>query len=87
MFTMKIFYFRNRFMGGNMCEIKKHLYFVKLIMGKVWYIPLKNILADDLLSRMSRKGWICDSRGSCQLMFLIKLLKRQLCMSELPWYP
>ena len=39
-----------------MCEFKKHLYFVKLIMRMVSYIPLGNILADDPSSRMSRKG-------------------------------
>ena len=40
-------------------------------MGKVSHIPLENILADDLLSRKSRKGWIFDRRGTCQFTFLI----------------
>ena len=54
MFTLKIFYFHNRFMGGNTCRIEKHLYFVKLIMRMVSYIPYGNILADGALSRRSR---------------------------------
>ena len=49
-----------------MCEIKKS-YFVKLIMQKVNYIPLENILADDPLPRMSKKGWIFDRRWGCQV--------------------
>ena len=36
-------------------------------MQKVSYIPLENILADDPLPRMSKKGWIFDHRGSFQL--------------------
>ena len=36
-------------------------------MQKVSYIPLENILADDLLPRMSKKGWIFDRRGGCQV--------------------
>ena len=58
MFALKIFFFRYGFMGRNVCGIKKHLYFVKLIMRMVSYIPLGNILVDDPLSRISRKGWI-----------------------------
>ena len=38
-----------------MCEIKTDLYFVKLIMQKVSYIPLENILANDPLPRVSKK--------------------------------
>ena len=72
MFTLKIFHFRYQFTGGNMCEIKKHLYFVKLIMWIISYTPLGNILADDPLSRMPRKGCIFDRRGGCQFTFLIK---------------
>ena len=49
-----------------MCEIKNGFYFVKLIMQKVSYIPLENILANDPLPRMSKKGWILDRRGGCQ---------------------
>ena len=30
-----------RFTGGNTCEIKTDLYFVKLIMWKISYIPLE----------------------------------------------
>ena len=36
-------------------------------MQKVSYIPLENILADDPLPRMSKKDWICDRRGGCQV--------------------
>ena len=36
-------------------------------MQKVSYIPLENILADDSLPRMSKKGWIFDRRGGCQV--------------------
>ena len=36
-------------------------------MQKVSYIPLENILADDPLPRMSKKGWIFDRRGGCQV--------------------
>ena len=36
--------------------LKTVLYFVKLIMQKVSYISLENILADDPLPRMSKKG-------------------------------
>ena len=35
-------------------------------MQKVSYIPLENILTDDPLPRMSKKGWIFDRRG-CQV--------------------
>ena len=34
--------------------IKKHLYFKRLIMHMVSYIPLENIFAADLLARMSK---------------------------------
>ena len=37
-------------------------------MQKVSFIPLENILADDPLPRMSKKGWIFDRRGGCQFM-------------------
>ena len=35
-------------------------------MHKGSYIPLENILADDPLPRMSKKGGIFDCRGGCQ---------------------
>ena len=35
-------------------------------MQKVSYIPFENILADDPLPIMSKKGWILDRRGGCQ---------------------
>ena len=36
-------------------------------MQEVSYIPLENILADDPLPRMSKKGWIFERRGGCQV--------------------
>ena len=36
-------------------------------MQKVSYIPSENILADDPVPRMSKKGWIFDRRGGCQV--------------------
>ena len=36
-------------------------------MQKVSYIALENILADDPLPRMSKKSWIFDRRGGCQV--------------------
>ena len=47
-------------------KLKTDLYVVKLIMQKVTYIPLENILVDDPLPRMSKKSWIFDRRGGCQ---------------------
>ena len=43
-------------------------------MQKVSYIPLENILADDPLSRMSKKGWIFDRRGGCQVTVFDKFI-------------
>ena len=43
-------------------------------MQKVSYIPLANILADDPLPRMSKKGWILDRRGGCQFMVFDKFI-------------
>ena len=56
MFTLKIFYFRYDSRAETCAKFKKDLYFVKLIMQKVSYIPLENTLADDPLPRMSKKG-------------------------------
>ena len=36
-------------------------------MQTVSYITLENILADDPLPRMSKKGWIFNHRGGCQV--------------------
>ena len=55
MFSLKIFYFRYDSRVETRAKLKTGLYFVKLIMQKVSYIPLENILADDLLPRMSKK--------------------------------
>ena len=55
-FTLKIFYFRYDSRADTRAKLKTVLYFVKLIMQKASYIPLENILADDPLPRMSRKG-------------------------------
>ena len=62
---MKIFYFRYDSRAETRAKLKTVLYFVKLIMQKVSYIPLENILADDPLPRILKKGWIFDRRGGC----------------------
>ena len=68
---LKIFYFRYDSRAEFTCEIKSgSLLLVKLIMQKVSYIPLENILADDPLPRMSKKGWIFDRRGGCQVILM-----------------
>ena len=54
MFTLKILYFRYDSWAETRAKLKIDL-FVKLIMQKVSYIPLENILADDPLTRMSKK--------------------------------
>ena len=59
----KYFTFASNSRAEARAKFKKHLYFVKLIMRKVSNIPSENILADDPLPRMSRKGWIFDRRG------------------------
>ena len=66
MFTLKIFYFRYDSWAETHAKLKMDLYFVKLIMQKVSYLPLENILADDPLPRMSKTGWIFDRRKGCQ---------------------
>ena len=43
-------------------------------MQKVSYIPLENILADAPLPRMSKKGWIFDRRGGCQVTVFDKFI-------------
>ena len=43
-------------------------------MQKVSYIPLENILADDPMPRMSKKGWIFDRRGGCQVTVFDKFI-------------
>ena len=52
MFTLKIFYFHYDSQAETRVKLKTDLYFVKLIMQTVSYIPLENILADDPLQRM-----------------------------------
>ena len=47
MFSLKIFYSRYDSLVETRVKLKTNLYFVKLIMRKVTYIPLENILADD----------------------------------------
>ena len=56
MSTLKIFYFRYDSRVETRVKLKTDLYFLKLIMQKVIYIPLENILAVDPLPRMSKKG-------------------------------
>ena len=43
MFTLKIFYFRYDSRAETHAKLKTDLYFVKLIMRKVSYIPLENM--------------------------------------------
>ena len=43
-------------------------------MQKVIYISLENILADDPLPRRSKKGWIFDRRGGCQVTVFDKFI-------------
>ena len=43
-------------------------------MQKVSYIPLENVLANDPLPRMSKKGWIFNHRGGCQFTVFDKLI-------------
>ena len=43
-------------------------------MQKVSYVPLENILANDPLPRMSKKGWIFYRRGGCQVMVFDKFI-------------
>ena len=43
-------------------------------MQKVSYIPVENILADDSLPRMSKKGWIFDRREGCQVTVFDKFI-------------
>ena len=43
-------------------------------MQKVSYIPLENILADDPLPRMSKKGYNFDRRGGCQVTVFDKFI-------------
>ena len=43
-------------------------------MQKVSYIPLENILADYPMPRMSKKGWIFDHRGGCQVTVFDKFI-------------
>ena len=64
---------------------KTDLYFVKLIMQKVSYIPLENILADDPLQRMSKKVEFSIAEEAVSSRFLINLFEYQLRMSELSW--
>ena len=60
-------------MGGNTCEIKNGSLFVKLIMQKVSYIPLENILANDPLPRMSKKVQFSIAEEAVRSWFLINL--------------
>ena len=73
MFTLKIFYFRYDSRVETRAELKTDLYFVKLIMQKVSYIPLENILADDPLPKMSKKVEFSTAEKAASLQFLINL--------------
>ena len=72
--TLKIFYFCYDSRAETRAKLTTVLYFEKLIMQKVSCIPLENILADDPLPRMSKKGWIFDRRGGCQVTVFDKFM-------------
>ena len=72
MSLLKIFYLRYDSRVETCAKLKTGLYFAKLIMRKVKYIPLENILADDPMPIMSRKGRAFDRRGGRQLLFFDK---------------
>ena len=55
-------------------KLKTVLYFVKLIMQKVSYIPLENILADDPLPRMSKKVEFSIVEEAVRSRFLINFI-------------
>ena len=73
MFTLKIFYFRYDSRAETRAKLKTNLYFVKLIMQKVSYIPLENILADDPLPRLSKKVDFLIAEKAVSSRFLINL--------------
>ena len=73
MFTFKIFYFRYDSQVETRAKLKTDLYFVKLIMQNVSYIPLENILADDPLPRMSKKVEFPIAEEAVSSRFLIIL--------------
>ena len=73
MFTLKIFYFRYDSRVETRAKLKTDLYFVKLIMQKVSYIPSENILADDPLPRMSKKVEFSIAEEAVSSRFLINL--------------
>ena len=73
MFTLKILYFRYDSRAEIRAKLKTDLYFVKLIMRKVSYIPLENILADDPLPRMSKEVEFSIAEEVVSSRFLIIL--------------
>ena len=83
MFTLKILYFGYDSRAETYAKLKTDLYFVKLIMQKVSYIPLENILADDPLSRMSKKVEFSITEEVVSSRILIILFYYQLRMREL----
>ena len=85
MFTLEIFYFCYDSWARTRAKLKADLYFLKLIMQKVSYIPLKNILADNPLPRMSKKVEFLITEEAVSSRFLINLFWHQLGMSKLPW--
>ena len=74
MFTLKIFHFRYDSRVETRAKLKTDLYFVKLIMQKVSYIPLENILADDpLIAKNDKERLSSQSQLSVSSRFLINL--------------
>ena len=54
-------------------KLKTDLYFVKLIMHKVSYIPLENILADDPCQECQKKLEFSIAEEAVSSRFLINL--------------
>ena len=74
MFTLKIFCFRYDPRVETRVKLKTDLYFAKLIMQKVSYIRLENILVDDPLPRMSKKVKFSIAEEAVSSRFLIIFL-------------
>ena len=73
MFALKIFYFCYDSQVKTHAKLKTDLHFVKLIMQKVSYVSLENILADDPLPRMSKKLEFSIAEEAVSSRFFINL--------------
>ena len=73
MFTLKIFYFRYDSLVETHAKLKTDVYFVKLIMQKVSYIPLENILANDPCQECQKKVEFSIAEEAVSSRFLKKI--------------